>query len=102
MLNIIIIIICIVVFVYYINHNNIKKNGIKVLGGKPLFKKIETFLDYSAVDKREYPEFKRDTCGLKKDNLHISFFQRDKPEENSWLFGYPNYRNYIGGSNATK
>ena len=65
-------------------------------------KKIETFLDYSLVDKYKYPPLpdSNTQCPKHKDNLHISFYQREPPEENKWVFGYPHYRNYLGGSNS--
>ena len=81
----------------------IQRNIVSLTKPKPKLntKKVETFLDYSLVDKKKYPPIKTEQCPNMNGDLHISFYQRDSPEENSWLFGYPNYRNYIGGGGGT-
>ena len=75
---------------------NNKKDEIKNIG----IKNMETFLDYSLVDNKKYPPIQKNKCRDYKDNLHISFYQRDTPSENGWVFNYPHYRNYIGGASG--
>lgn len=105
-LLIIVIIILFAIGLYCKNHEKIKSdymglinNGVEKFNDYGV-KNIESFLDYSTVDRKKYPPIKKNNCPRMNGDLHISHYQRDPPEENSWVFGYPNYRNYLGGSSA--
>lgn len=108
MINIlfIIIIVLFAVGLYCKNKNNILNEYKNILDNRIEtfnnygIKNMETFLDYSAVDKNKYGPVENKRCPRKEGDLHISFYQRDPPKENGWVFGYPNYRNYLGGSSA--
>tara|TARA_Y100000389_G_scaffold188885_1_gene211957 strand:+ start:1820 stop:2152 length:333 start_codon:yes stop_codon:yes gene_type:complete len=108
MINILIIIVLLLfaIGLYCNNKSKLKTEYKNIIGaGVENFnnygiKNMETFLDYSTVDKNKYPEIKKGLCPKKEGNLHISFYQRDPPEENGWVFSYPHYRNYLGGSSA--
>ena len=107
MIYIIIFIVIIYLFVYYTNFCSVNKEytDSKKIEEEVIdsgVKSVESFLDYSLVDKTKYPERVEKKCDLNVSNKHISFYQREPPEENSWVFGYPHNRNYIGGAHGIK
>ena len=95
MLNYILFVVIVIVIVYYYCSN--KKS---LSNDIPNENKIETFLDYSLVDNKKYPPVEKLACKRDIQNIHISKYQRNSENDNDWVFGYPHYRNYIGGSSG--